>query len=476
MKKLIFPIIFLILIHYSYSINYLKFELKNESNRYIDKIDALGFVCKTLDCDTSAGDPVIGVLWNGQIKSSSTYSIVLDYPSSSEAIANAKTYYTVFVNKNYKSRFKLSPVIQQLTGAGSSQSNPYFSTNGIIILEKAPSCSAPISLSVVNNIRENLPVSVTSGANLDATTKSAIGFSNPVWSSYIPNAAKQYFEAETTLRLRIYKYDSATSKNIGTPIHSENIVKRIYYDDTVNVAFTDWMPPEQTDQFTWYNVTVVSDVTDPKCSSKINQRASKLLRVWRDDPRNQCYSLIDSEGLVFSPVDFFNSKPEVGQEVTITLRKLSNYANDYEPWDPLFTLTPQDTNMNLRLKKQGSADTVITSVVPKNPNENFSLVSFKWTPESAGDFNIEITADAATCPVSSDISSDVEIMQLIVFEKPKYDLKFTVKSGGNAVSGANAMIVNPPSEKLTSNLGVATYNLPKGVYDYRIEKSPYTAG
>jgi hypothetical protein len=128
------------------------------------------------------------------------------------------------------------------------------------------------------------------------------------------------------------------------------------------------------------------------------------MRVWRDDPRNECYSLVDSNGIGFSPVSMSNRQPERGQEVTISFRKLSNYANDYEPWEPLFTLTPQDTNINLRLKQDGIPDVLISQVLPKNPNENFSDVSVKWTPARSGQYTLEITADAAICPAISDTS------------------------------------------------------------------------
>lgn len=351
MKRIMFIVMLLILITSVNSVNYLRYDFKDESNNNVNSINAIGFICNTNQCSITNGDPVIGNLWNGNTKSSATNSIILDLPTSSEAPSNSRSFYVLFLNSNYKTRAQLIPVIAQLTGMGSTQSNPYYNTNSIITLLRVAQCSSPVSVSVVNNIRENLPVSVTSGANLDATTKAAFGLEDPSWYSKLPPAAKPYFEVETTLHLRIYRYNATTSKNIGTPIHEEDVVERIYYDDTANVEFNDWMPPEQIDQFSYYNVSVESDVTDPKCSSKINQRASKILRVWRDDPRNECYSLIDTEGLVFSPVDFSNRRPEAGEEVTISLRKLSNYANDFEPWEPQFALTPQDTNMNIRLKR-----------------------------------------------------------------------------------------------------------------------------
>lgn len=442
------------------------YKFQNESGRPVTDVKIRGYICATTTCET-----VIGSLWMGQILNTNEdapeNSIALEFPSTLQGAG----YIFLQMHDEYKTRAQYPVTLTDAIYPGTSQSNPKETANSLITFRKQISCSSPISLSVVNNIRENLPVSVISGANLDATTASAIGFSS---KPFVAAEFNYYFEVETTLRLKIYKYDSSTSKNIGSPIHEENVVERIYYDDTVDVAFTDWMPPAQTDQFSYYNITVESDVTDPKCSSKINQRASKIMRVWRDDPRNECYSLIDTDGLVFSPVDFANRIPQTGQEVTLTFRKLSNYANDYEPWDPLFTLTPQDTNINIRLT--GAENTIITQALPKNPNENFSDVSVTWTPALSGTYTLEITADAATCPVITDTSSDPYIQTIMVFDPPKYDLKFTVKSGGNAVSGANVMIVNPPSEKFTSNLGVATYNLARGVYDYRIEKSPYLVG
>lgn len=463
-KRIGLYVSFLLLLFFSvYADNYVKINFNPSS---IANAKVKGFVCPNSNCFTVVGD-----LWSGNTLTSDVGSFILRFPASIPY--GGTNYVHYYYHLNYLPYYIIN-VATDTNNPGTTLENPYVLTRKVEFT-KISSCSSPVSLSVVNNIRENLPVSVTSGAEMSSTTKSAFGFQSDVYNGFIRGSEfEQYYEVETTLRLRIYKYNSTTSKNIGSPIHSENIVKRIYYDDTVNVAFTDWMPPEQIDQFTWYNITVVSDVTDSKCSSKVNQRASKLLRVWRDDPRNECYSLIDTEGLVFSPVDLTNGQPEVGQEVTITFRKLSNYANDYEPWDPLFTLTPQDTNINLKLKEQDSPDVVITKTLPKNSDDNFKDVSVTWTPEKAGLFTMELYADAATCPVSEDTTSDIYSQTLTVFEIPKYDLKFVVKSAGNPVADAKLLIENPLLEKLTSPLGVATINLQRGTYGYRVEKSPYT--
>jgi hypothetical protein len=448
--------------------NYASFCFSDKlTNQQISNVKVLGVICSESQCSAPVGN-----LWNGAIKNSNedlpNNCVILDFPSTLQS----HSYTLVFAPETHKSLFLSDLKLTDANNPGTTFANPKSYPFNPIKFEQQASCSSPVSLSVVNNIRENLPVSVTSGANLDSTTSSAIGSTNKAW---FPQTMRQYFEVETTLRLRIYKYDSTTSKNIGTPIHTENVVKRIYYDDTVSVAFADWMPPEQVDQFSYYNVTVVSDVTDPKCSSKVNQRASKILRVWRDDPRNACYSLIDSNGLGISPVDFTDRKPEAGEEVTISFRKLSNYANDYEPWNPLFTLTPVDTNINIKLKQTGMETEEIIQTLPRNDDDNFKDVTVKWTPEKSGMYTLEISADANNCPVMDDYSSDLYTQTITVFDPPSYNLKFTVKASGNPVLGANVMIVNPPDQKFTSSLGTVTYNLFKGTYDYRIEKSPYTA-
>jgi hypothetical protein len=52
-------------------------------------------------------------------------------------------------------------------------------------LDKISDCSSPISISVVNNISENLPVSITSGMAMSSTTKSAFGFQSDVYNGFI---------------------------------------------------------------------------------------------------------------------------------------------------------------------------------------------------------------------------------------------------------------------------------------------------
>jgi hypothetical protein len=306
-------------IPFASSVNYYKFEFKNSDGNYVDSINIKGFLCSDYLCKNS----FVGDLWESSVLSTNTdgtnYDIILSFPNSNEKPSNVNGYIFFSYNLNFIPRYDI--ILPRTQVAGNSISNPLIQTQYQKILTKISSCSSPISLSVVNNIRENLPVSVTSGASMSSTTKSAFGFQSDLYTGWIRGSQfEQYYEVETTLRLRIFKYDIANTRNIGNAIHTENVVKRIYYDDTVNVAFNDWMPPEQTEQFTYYNITVISDVTDPKCSSKVNQGASKIMRVWRDDPRNACYSLTDFDTLGFSPVDSANKIPEVGQEVTINFR------------------------------------------------------------------------------------------------------------------------------------------------------------
>ena len=314
---LILLLLFCLCIHSASADSYKKYCFQDAvTSIATTNVNMNGWICTGSGCTNT-----IGPMWGGQIINAAdtppNNCITWRFPTSLQG-----TGYTLIVfSEGYKSKL-IAEFTTDANNPGTTEINPLNYPFNPVKLNKQAGCSSPVSLSVVNNITENLPVSVTSGANLDATTASAMGSS---YKNGFPNSMDYYFEVETTLHLKIYKYDSATSKNIGSPIHTQDVIKRIYYDDTVSVSFADWMPPEQVDQFTYYNVTVESDVTDPKCSSKVNQRASKIMRVWRDDPRNECYSLIDTNGLVISPAD--SDSPEEVNVPQVDLNELSFVRN-----------------------------------------------------------------------------------------------------------------------------------------------------
>ncbi len=162
----------------------------------------------------------MGTLWQGNFQhtmsSPPNDKVTVTYPTNLQGVG----YIMWSVHDEYRTWYR-----KLITISGTSSSDP---TTGDLFMDKASSCSSPISLSVVNNIRENLPISVTSGANLDSTTASAIGFPN---KPYVHPELDYYFEVETTLHLRIYKYNATTSKNVGSPINSEDVIERIYYDE-----------------------------------------------------------------------------------------------------------------------------------------------------------------------------------------------------------------------------------------------------
>jgi len=191
--------------------NYQRFDYTNLESKPINTVVVRGYVCSDIDCK----NPFLGNLCSGNIKRTDTEvplnSIVLSIPIKSELPSNSNAMVLFSYNLAFLPKFKkMIPVTQSIY---TDINNPYFPSTNILKLEKISSCSSPISLSVVNNIRENLPVSVTSGASMSSTTKSAFGFQSDVYNGFIRGSQfEQYYEVETTLRLRIFKYDIANTK------------------------------------------------------------------------------------------------------------------------------------------------------------------------------------------------------------------------------------------------------------------------
>ncbi len=459
-------VIFFLLIPFSFSINYYNFEFKDANNVYVQDLVARGFLCSDIDCKNQFSSD----LWDGQTKSTNAdgtnYDIVLDFPSNSET--NAPAMIVFYHNFNYLPKARLLSPRSQISG--SSYTNPYLLPASLYIIKpinKASQCSSPVTLNVVNNVKENLPVTITTGASMSSTTKSAFGFNGNVYVGWIQGSQfQQYYEIETTLLLTIYKYDVAQQKNIGSPIQTQTVVKRIYYDSTASVSFDSWTPPDVG----YYNVTVQSIVTDPKCSSNIPQSSSQIVNVWKSFPKDECYSL--TRNLATTPPN-----PEVNQEVTITFEKLSNYANNYDAWDTNYHLSPTPTKIILNINGPTSGNT--NTDLSANTDDDFKSAQIKWTPTLAGNYQLDVTARSTNYNCPKDTISNPLISTVTVSNIPSYDVTFTVQrsSDSSKINQATISLVNTQSSVASTNstnsLGIRTLSLQRGSYTYTVTKTGY---
>ena len=115
--------------------------------------------------------------------------------------------------------------------------------------------------------------------------------------------------------------------------------------------------------------------------------ASQLVTVWEDYPRDECYTL-------FRNFNTDPEQPEVDEQVSITFDKLTNYANDYDAWDPLYTLSPEGTDLTLTIT--GDIDDQKTKTMSANTDTGYRAGSMSWTPTQPGSYLLELQGNAAS--------------------------------------------------------------------------------
>jgi hypothetical protein len=85
-------LIFLLILPFTFSLNYYKFEFVNTSGNYVTDAITRGFLCGDIDCKNQ----YVGNLWEGLSKSSNealpNYDFILPFPASSETGSNTKAF------------------------------------------------------------------------------------------------------------------------------------------------------------------------------------------------------------------------------------------------------------------------------------------------------------------------------------------------------------------------------------------------
>ncbi len=326
----------MVTVPFVFSVNYYEFEFKDSQGNYVSNVQARGFLCTDYNDNSKCQEPFIGELWNGNLKSSTfdgtVYDITLPVLTKNEVLNNVEGYVILFYNFEYLPGGKILTPAIQLPG---TYTNPiYSSTNSIITLTKFSSCSAPVTLTVKNDLYEDEVLVIRSGASMSNQVVSAFGFQSDVYNGWIKGSnVEQYYEIETTLRTRIWKYNGGV---IGTKVYDEVEVPRVFYDETEEVTFSNWDPQDPG----VYLVRTTSTVTDGKCVASSTLTAEQTVTVWEHYPKNQCYSMAQDMGVLTSnPVEY--------DPLTIQFKKLTNYAYDYDPWETERTLTPQASRATL---------------------------------------------------------------------------------------------------------------------------------
>jgi len=337
----------------------------------INDVNVIGFVCGDEDCSQ-----LTGTLWEGQVLTTGEdNSVQLTFPTELQSQHGYGIYF-------YKEDYIPWEVNATLWGTCDSPGD----CGGVIdplgpfdlYLGKKQDCHSHIDqLTVINDVYANVPLVIEYNASLDATAHAAIQNGGPLEA--IPAQLEGIYSVDTRVVMTVKDVDTdeimfQETKDIVIP-----------YSGSERVEFT-WTPEVDGS----YIATASTEVTDAKCLNSIQESTWKRFNVLPEMPRNMCYTLLNN-------LTTDTAYPDEDQVVTISVDKISNYANDYLPNDPNYELVPVPTATITGIIQTATEQWVFTNweTVPANENNyDFETFSQEWTPSLDGWYNITILAFA----------------------------------------------------------------------------------
>ncbi len=315
-----------------------------ETSDPVEDFSVLGYVCSDSGCSH-----VSSSLWGGSALNSgyngNDNQVLTTFPTDLQSSYGYGLYfykpgYIVWEqNPNFWGTYSGDPV------------GPY-----TIYLSKASVCRAPVeNFQVVNDVQPNVPLVIGVSGSLDSSVYSAMQNSGPL--GYTPGALEDYYSFTTRVTLQIVR------------LYNNEVVYEAYRNVDVpasgsyNVEFT-WTPtiPGR------YKAIVKTDVTDAACLSSVEQNTSKQFNVITEDPRDECYTLLNNLALS-------NQFPWSGETVTISFTKISNYA------DLDYILSPISTDITMEIIDEQSQDIVASyseTISANSDSETPRVIEYDW--------------------------------------------------------------------------------------------------
>ncbi len=370
----------------------------------VDNVNVIGFVCDDSKCDNVKSTK----LWGGQVLNSGDDKIQLTYPTQLQSPYGYAIFY-------YKEGY-IPWETHAMWGGPDDPRDP----QGPIYnyLSKKENCHSPIeNLNVVNEVQPNIPLVVGVDVGIDATTYSALQRAGPI--GYEPPQLESHFSVQTRVTLRIYDYN-----NVLVDEQIKDIT--IIHSGSERVEF-EWVPTKAGK----HKIIVTTDVIDTKCSSSMEESASKLVHVLSDNPRNMCYTILND--LATS-----NPFPIQGELLTITTEKISNHADD----NYIFTPVPTDADLTITRQVDGAIVNYQSLSLGANP-DNFYPVEFgfNWdTTLQSGFYNISIIG-IANSPLCDGLKNLPETISVTRRVSNNPEIKPTATVTADPTSGTEPLTV-----------------------------------
>ena len=394
--------------------------LSNIASAYVDAtfsfnkndVKALAYNCEDISCSkvspfsgkfdgaTSTNNGKITIIFPSKLKSKFGYALFF-YSPGSIPIAGKTDFNS---NKNKK----------------------HFKVKYDVNFEQVKDCQSIIDeFSITNDAHVNEPLIINTIASLNAKTASAFSETDNGVKYIPPEMIKKYYSADIKVDLEIKKNGSVV--NTQTTYFDETHNNPIKMDEQANVNFK-WIPKEDGK----HTAVVRTIVTDPQCYNSLRANSEKNFNVLPKRPTNECYTLLNN-----LKVD--NHYPNVGEELTFTVDKISNYANENHVLEPVPTKLGYFIYENHTL-----IDSKVIELKSNNNAIQAETYSFKWTPKQSGNFKVIVKSngDSNICD-SIDNPYEIISLEFNVKEKPKYNLDLQVVDANNGSFIENVSISIP---------------------------------
>ncbi|MBU2104347.1 MAG: hypothetical protein KKF67_01030 [Nanoarchaeota archaeon] len=401
----------------------------------VTTVQEILYTCSDSTCSTQGN-----LIHN--LNTGSSNSITFEYPYNPSSTQSNPDYYSHFsfaqcyLPKEYK---------EWVWGYGETVQYDYH-------MNKVESCYSPIdSFSITNSNYANEPVVINMEALLDATATSAF---TDLQLNWFPLGYEDYYSVETRVTLEIL---DSNNNIVYTEIRNLNILM----DTSQNIQFT-WTPTIEGE----YTAKISTDVTDCQCSGSIQQFSQKEFTVWEERPQDECYTILND--LVASP-----HFAEEGEEITVTFTKISNYADDN------YNKLPVKTKANYQIIKDSQIVYNKDIVLNANPDSvNPKEFSFKWTPDSGGDYAIKVSGicESVLCEGKTNPEDTIILGYYVtgVDVTEKYNVEFIAEDCETNEKLDDVKIELGSEVKFTDIFGEAIFNqVLEGVYFLNVSKENY---
>ncbi len=397
----------------------------------VNNVQEIIYTCSDSSCSSQ------GTLIHN-LNTGNSNSIIFDYPYNSLSTASNPDYYSHFsfaqcyLPKEYK---------EWIWGKDTALEYDYY-------MEKGSSCHSPIdSFSITNSNYVNEPIIINMTSNLEADAQSA--FENYVFD-WFPAGYENYYSIETKIILEI-------KDEYNNIVYTDSKDVNILMDTSENVEF-QWTPINSGN----YTAKIRTQITDCQCESSFEESSEKEFVVFKERPKNQCYTLINN--LEYNP-----NFPRQGDIISFNFDKISNYAdNNYAktsiPTEIIYEI--YDENNSLIFTKNQVLNSNSNSTILKN-------TKFNWTATSSGALKLKIigVSESALCNGLTNFK-DIEILNFFVKSPQQHNILFNITdSNKNFVNNASVSISNQQGR--TDNLGKINFNLNPGNYNWIVEKNNY---